>query len=86
MSPRPTINDSTPTENEIVEALRALHNKKSSGASGIRIEHPKAWHNQSKTDESCHQLWSKVVELVQRIFAGDDIPKAFCRGILVLLP
>jgi hypothetical protein len=63
-----------------------LHNKKSPGASGIRIEHLKAWYNGSETDESCYHLWRKVVELVQRTFAGDNIPKAFCRGILVLLP
>jgi hypothetical protein len=36
ISPCPIINNSIPTENEIVEELNVLHNKKSPGASGSR--------------------------------------------------
>jgi hypothetical protein len=62
-----------------VEALKLLRNKKSPGATDIPIEHLKEWQKGSGTGTTRCHLWSKVVELVQMVFTGADIPKAFCR-------
>jgi hypothetical protein len=79
------VNDHPPSEEEVQKALKGMKRKKAPGGSGIRVEHLLEWMNSEKgTEKGC--AWEKVLELIDRIFKGEDIPQSFGTGILVLIP
>jgi hypothetical protein len=87
------INDEPPNENEVVKALKRLRLGKSPGASGIRAEDLRRWHRLAREpDEDEEPLlvnvrrWEKILKLLNLAFTAGEVPKAFCNGILVLIP
>ena len=88
IDPRPTINDDPPSEEEIMMAIRGMGLNKAPGASGIRVEHLRQWMKgatQPKNPTFVEE-WEKILRLVEMAFTGENIPAAFCNGILVLIP
>ena len=87
------INDGPPTEVEVVQALKRLRFGKSPGVSGIRAEDLRQWHKLAREPEENAvpflvdvRRWEKILELVDMAFTSGTLPKAFCNGILVLIP
>jgi hypothetical protein len=85
------IDDSPPHEFEVIEALLKMKNGKAAGASGITVETMKKWHREARPLEGeplgeSVILWEKVLKIIRMAFAEGKIPKAFCNGILVLIP
>ena len=86
------INDEPPTEEEIVECLKKLRNKKAAGATGITAENLKDWQHRARPtkegvdpDPQALEMWEKVLEIIKLAFEG-DIPREFSNGIFVLIP
>jgi hypothetical protein len=69
-----------PSNDKIECALKGLRRRKSSGASGIRVEDLLKLHTKNGDE------WAKVKQLILRGFNGDAIPQAFMNSILVLIP
>ena len=88
-NPPEGIDDQPLDEGEIVAAL-----KKSPGASGIRVEDLREWHRLAREIEEEAgepleedvEIWEKVLELVNIAFTTGEVPRAFCYGVLVLIP
>ena len=87
------INDNTPREAEIVVALRKLKNGKAAGATGIKAEDVKRWYQKAREPPEGEEatkrdieIWEKVMRIIQLAFTTGEVPKAFCRGILILIP
>ena len=85
------IDDSAPHEFEVIELLLKMKNGKAAGASGITVESLKKWHREARPlegepAEESVILWEKVLKLIRMAFVEGEIPKAFCNGILVLIP
>ena len=85
------IDDTPPDEYEVIECLLKMKNGKAAGASGITVETMKKWHREARPlegepSEESVMLWEKLLKLIRMAFAEGEIPKAFCNGILVLIP
>ena len=87
------INDEPPNEKEVVRALKRLRLGKSPGASRIRAEDLRRWHRLAREpDEGEEPLlvnvrrWEKILKLLNLAFTTGEVPKAFCNGVLVLIP
>ena len=82
--------DGPPTEDEIAEAVRRLHNNRSPGASKIRAEHFKEWHAQafpsSEEIEPDRSNWDLLLHLVTHMWNTGEIPTELTWTILVLIP
>lgn len=88
-----SINDTPPSEEEVVEVLGTLKNGRASGPSGIRVEDLKKWHKDAcevEDDETPDPLavaiWEKVLDIVHKAFSAGEVPKDLCSEILVLIP
>jgi hypothetical protein len=79
------IQDTTPTEQEIVQALSAMQLRKAPGASRISVEQIRKWFHHAKVaDNKCQkaiEIWDKILSMV---FSTGQIPKSFYNGIMVL--
>ena len=92
--PHSDIDDGPPSEGEVITALFCLKNRKSPGASGIRVEDLKRWyrnaHPENEDDpaptEEDVTTWEELLELVRLAFETGEMPQAFCNGVLVLIP
>ena len=86
------IKDDTPGEEEIIKSLKKLRNGKAPGASGISVDEIKSWYKRArvlkeeKVDEKAIKLWESVIEIIQIAFRTGEVPMAFKRGTLVLIP
>ena len=77
--------DDIPSEGEIADAVKRLHNNRSGGPSGIRGEHLKGWLAAAEAGRN-DALWQKLVYLIQHAFETGDIPDAMAWSVMVLLP
>ena len=75
------IDDSSPSEWEVVENLKKLQNNKTTGASGLTAEMVKAWHRAAhptdpdvEPDGPSVELWERVLELVRLAFDKGVVP------------
>jgi Reverse transcriptase (RNA-dependent DNA polymerase) len=86
------INDKIPEEEEIIKSLKKLRNGKAPGSSGISVDEIKSWYNRArvlkeeKIDEKAIKLWDSVIEIIKIAFRTGEVPMAFKRGTLVLIP
>ena len=74
------INDAIPDETEITQALHRLRLGRAPGPSSMTAEALLQWKNANSID------WKILVQLVQQSFTGHQIPLAYARAILVLVP
>ena len=86
------MDDSIPTEEEVVRALFQLKNWKAPGMTGITADLLKTWYCMSHPKEgrgdpdlTALENWEVVVELVRLCFQG-EIPTAHTIGVLVIIP
>jgi hypothetical protein len=77
-----------------------MRSNRTPGASGIKVEDLKRWHNQarpaykfnSKENDPPYpipesvEIWKKVLKIIILAFEDGKIPKSFCNTILVLIP
>ena len=75
-----SVDDTSPSETEIVSSIRKMPRRRSPGASGIRPEDFLRW----KSKEP--QAWDKLIWLVQHAFTTGRISQAMAIEILTLLP
>ena len=87
------IDDSPPSEYEVVQNLKKLRNNRAAGVSGITAEMLKEWYeaaqeadSDEESDTSSVELWSRVLKLIRLAFEDGVVPRDFCHGILVLIP
>ena len=94
------IDDSVPTEDEVVEAVKKLRRNRSGGPLGIRAEHVKGWlaaarrggmaeeqgETKTATEEEGEDLWGKVVELTQTAFREGNLAEEAMWQTVVMIP
>jgi exonuclease III len=82
------IEDGTPTEWEIEEAVNRMPRGKSPGPSKMRAEHLKTWRAEAfpREGEGNRQHWDPFVDLVQHVYSTGEIPEAMAYAVCVLLP
>ena len=94
------IDDSVPTEDEILEAVKKLRRNRSGEASGIRAEHLKGWlvaakrrqmaeekgEEKTEAEEEGGDLWGKVVEITQTAFWEGKLAEEAAWQTVVLIP
>jgi len=74
------IPDGVPDEEEIKIALHHLRKGRAAGPTGMRVESILDWENMSP------EAWSLFIQLTQESFLGYEVPIAYSKAILVLLP
>ena len=93
VQPQP-IPDTVPTEDEILDAVKRLHNGKTPGPSRLQGEQIKKWvrlayPEATETDPSPvpdTRRWQAVVRLIQHQFATGDVATEVAWSFLALLP
>ena len=94
------IDDSVPTEDEIVEAVTKLRRNRSGRLSRICAEHLKGWLTASKrgggaedkgkkkteTEEEGEEMWEKVVEMTQTAFREGKLAEESAWQTVVMIP
>jgi hypothetical protein len=85
------VSDLPPTEIEIINVLKTMKLGKALGGSKMKTEHLRMWMEESKKtiseqDEEKVKAWRMVLSLINKSFLGQDVPKAFGVGIIVLIP
>jgi len=78
-----TIPDHPPTDDELEEALRSLHNGHAPGPSGMTVEALKQWHGERADNP---RPWSIIQQLVAHAFATGVVPTRARTNTLVLIP
>ena len=74
------VNDNTPTDGEIREAVKCLRNGRAGGLGGMQAEHLKRWLRGIEEEESEDKWgqggkWRVLVQLVQSIWEHGSIPQ-----------
>ena len=88
----PAIEDSAPTEEEIIVALYQMRNQKAPGMTGITAEDLKRWEQGANPAEGTNLIhtyqraWMTVIQLVQDAIGKGLILTAFSIGTLVIIP
>ena len=88
----PTVDDTAPTEEEIITALYRMRNRKAPGITGITVEDLKRWEQGANPGEkgttirAYKDAWEKVVKIVKEAIGHGKIPTAFSIGTLVIIP
>ena len=83
------VDDSIPEEEEIIEALFRLRNRKAPGLTKITVEHLKEWYNLSHPEDKdmsnkkAERNWKIIVKIVQNCFKERKFPDAFKYSVLV---
>jgi len=92
-APQFDIDDTPPTEGEVVTQMKKLRNNKAAGATGITAEHLKDWFDRANPteegvdpDPKAEVLWAKVLEIIRLAFEEGEVPREFSQGIFVLIP
>jgi len=89
------IDDGTPTDGEVRQAVQELSNGRAGGASGIRAEDVKAWLQGIRREEDpetgpanadAGSHWRLFLSLVQAVWDYGDIPPQLLWVIVVLIP
>ena len=75
-----SIKDDPPDEDELLKALRYMRRNRTPGPSGMTVEDIIYWNHKHP------EAWAMVSMLVRAAMQGEDIPLAFSRMILCLLP
>ena len=77
------IPDHLPTETELEDALRSLHNGRAPGPSGMSVEALKKWHSEREINP---RPWTIIQQLVAHTFATGVVPTRARTNTLVLIP
>ena len=81
------IDDSPPSDGEISDAVARLPSGKAAGASGMRVDHFKAWkHEATRDKDPDSSKWDLLVKLVQLVYETGTLPAQASWMIVVLLP
>jgi len=92
--PQFDIDDSPPTEDEIIQAVGRLRNRKAKGHFGTRAEHVKAWLSAAQRHRREHphaaldanHPWLVFVDFVREVFIHGQTPERLGVAELVILP
>ena len=81
------INDTAPEKEEVVCGLYRMHNNRTPGTSGIKVENLKRWHNKARPackfnsrendppdpDLESVEIWEKVLKIIKLVFKEGEI-------------
>ena len=78
-------------EAEIKRALFQMRSRKAPGLTMVPADAIKKWYylshpTEGKVDESAMEKWKKVVRIVQKCIGEGEVPEAFSKGVLVVIP
>ena len=81
------VDDSPPSDGEISDAVARLPSGKAAGASGMRVDHFKAWkHEATRDKDPDSSKWDVLVKLVELVYETGTLPAQASWMIVVLLP